>query len=250
MAGLHPRGTGRHLGGLALPPGRLEEPPPRRRHHGHAHLARRAGRVRLVGRWRCSSATPASRDDHGRHRRRRAAETSTSRSPPRSPCSCWPGGTSRPRPSAGPGRRCGPCSSSAPRTSRCCATATRCGSRSSSSRRATASSSGPGEKIATDGVVVEGSSAVDALDGHRGERARGGGARRCRDRCHGERRRPPRRARHAGRGRHGAGPDGQARAGTPSRARLPCSGWPTASRRCSCPSSSSSPSPRSASGSP
>ena len=35
-------------GGLAVPPGRLGQPAPRRRHHGHAGLARHAGRVRLV----------------------------------------------------------------------------------------------------------------------------------------------------------------------------------------------------------
>ena len=61
-----------------------------------------------------------------------APATSTSRSPPASPCSSWPAATSRPGPSAGPARRCARCSSSAPRTSRCCATASRRGSRSSS----------------------------------------------------------------------------------------------------------------------
>jgi hypothetical protein len=41
----HPR---RDVGGLALPPCRVDQPPPRRGDDGHAHLARRAGRVRLV----------------------------------------------------------------------------------------------------------------------------------------------------------------------------------------------------------
>ena len=39
--------AGRPVGGLPVPPGRLEEPPPRRRHHGHPHLRRHARRVQL-----------------------------------------------------------------------------------------------------------------------------------------------------------------------------------------------------------
>ena len=35
-------------GGVAVPPGRLGQPAPRRGHHGHAHLARCPRRVRLV----------------------------------------------------------------------------------------------------------------------------------------------------------------------------------------------------------
>ena len=57
---------------------------------------------------------------------------------------------------------------------RCCATAPRCGCRSAGSASATGSWSGPGETIAADGVVAEGSSAVDAVDAHRrGEPGRG-----------------------------------------------------------------------------
>ena len=54
-----------------------------------------------------------------------ARATSTSRSPPGSPRSSSPAATSRPAPSAAPAPRCGRCSSSAPRTSPCCATARR-----------------------------------------------------------------------------------------------------------------------------
>ena len=42
------RRAGRDLGGVAVPPGGLAQPAPRHRHDGHADLARRAGRVRLV----------------------------------------------------------------------------------------------------------------------------------------------------------------------------------------------------------
>ena len=52
-----------------------------------------------------------------------------------------------------------------------------CGSRSTSWRSATGSWSGPGEKIATDGVVEEGSSAVDASHAHRRVRCRSRSAR-------------------------------------------------------------------------
>ena len=46
-------------GGLAVPPRRLGQPPPRRGHDGHAHLGRRRAR-RTCGRCgRCSSPTPA-----------------------------------------------------------------------------------------------------------------------------------------------------------------------------------------------
>ena len=88
---------------------------------------------------------------------------STSRSPPRSPCSSWPGATSRP----GPRRRAGAALRAllrAGRQGRRGAARRRrdSASRSTSSPSATGSWSGPGEKIATDGVVVDGTSAVDA----------------------------------------------------------------------------------------
>ena len=90
------------------------------------------------------------------------ATRSTWRSPRRSPCSSSPAATSRPGPSAAPVLRCAPCWSWAPRTSPCCATG------SSSASPSTQLAVGdrfvvrPGEKVATDGVVEEGTSAIDA----------------------------------------------------------------------------------------
>ena len=65
----------------------------------------------------------------------------------------------------------------------------------------------PGEKIATDGVVEDGSLGGRRVDAHRRVRARRGRAWRLGGRRHGQRRRPARRAGDAGRGRHPAGPD-------------------------------------------
>ena len=70
---------------------------------------------------------------------------------------------------------------------------------------------------------------------------RGGAGRRGRGRD-GQRRRPPRRARHACRRRHRAGADRAARRAPRRPARRRSSAWPTASRACSCRSSSRSPS--------
>ena len=112
--------AGRGLGGLAVPPRRLGQPAARRGHHGHAHLDGHARRVRLVavravvrhrGRARHDPPVRADRRPRRRHRR-----PSTSRSPPGSPRSSWPAGSSRPGPSAGPARRCARCWSWAPRT--------------------------------------------------------------------------------------------------------------------------------------
>ena len=82
------RHAGRAVGGLAVPQGRLAEPPPRRRDHGHAHLAS-ARSPPGAGRWsRSSSSTRACRRCACRsswsRRARRRATRSISRSPPSS----------------------------------------------------------------------------------------------------------------------------------------------------------------------
>ena len=111
VARAHPRRTRRRLGRAALPPGRLDERPARRGHHGHPGLARHPGRVRLV-----AVGAVLRRRGHARHaarlrvHRRRAwtaPRRSTSKSPPESPPSSCSAATWRPAPSAGPEPRCG-----------------------------------------------------------------------------------------------------------------------------------------------
>ena len=73
-----------------------------------------------------------------------------------------PAGTSRRGPSAGPGRRCARCWSSAPRRSPCCGTAPSGAIPVDQLAVGDLFVVRPGEKIAADGEVTEGSSAVDA----------------------------------------------------------------------------------------
>ena len=89
----------------------------------------------------------------------------------------------------------------------------------------------PGEKVATDGVVEEGTLGDRRVAAHRrvgAGRGRPGRRGHRRDR---QRRRPPRRARHPGRRRHRARPDRPARRPRRRPARRRCSGSPTGSRR-------------------
>ena len=67
-----------------------------------------------------------------------------------------------PRQAHAPAPPCEPCSTWAPRTSPSSATATRCASRSTELAVGDRFVVRPGEKVATDGVVEEGSSAIDA----------------------------------------------------------------------------------------
>ena len=126
---------------------------------------------------------------------------------------------------------CARCSSSAPRTSPC---STRTAPSGASRSRELAVGDRfvvrPGEKIATDGIVEEGSSAVDqslltgeSMPVEKSPRRRGRRARR-------ERRRTPRDPRHQGRRRHRARADRAARRGGAVRQGRRCSGSPIASR--------------------
>ena len=127
MAGADAGDTGRDVGSVAVPRRCMAQPAPRHSDDGHAHLARRARRLRMVAvlavAWRCDGHLPRGR------RRRDDAH------PPRS----LPRGS---RQAACRARRCAPCSSSGPRTSPCSATVGRSASRSTSSQWATSSSSG------------------------------------------------------------------------------------------------------------
>ena len=235
---LDARHAGRALGGLAVPPGRLGQPPPRRRHDGHPDLGRHAGRLRLVA---LRAVLPRRRRpgmrmafdlvvDPGARRRR----TSTSRSPRSSPPSSWPGATSRRAPSAGRARPCGRCSSSAPRRS-----SSRRGRRRAprpdraSSRSATASSCARARRSPP---------TAWSKRAPRPSTPRCSPARACRSRSARATRSPgppstPAAgcgARDTGRGRHRSGADRPAGRPTRSRARRRSSAWPTGSRRSSC----------------
>ena len=228
-----PGRAGRGLGRLAVPPGGLDQPAPRHLDHGHAGLGRHAGGVRLVA----LRAVPRHRRGAGHdppvraHRRAHATAPATSTSRPRraSRRSSSPAATSRPAPSAGPAPRCGRCSSSARRTSRCCATGVEVRIPTDQLAVGDAFVVRPGEKIATDGVVEQGSSAVDAsmLTGESvpvevvGRRRR-----RRRDR---QRRRPAGRPRHPGRLPTPSSRRWRGWSRTPRTARPRCSGSPTGS---------------------
>ena len=138
-----------------------------------------------------------------------------------------PAATSRPARSAAPAPRSPHCWSSAPRKSPC-ETAAR--SAIEELKVGDDFVVRPGEKVATDGIVVEGNSAVDMslLTGESVPVEVGPGRRRRRrDR---QRRRPPGRPRREGRQGHRARPDRQARHRRAVRQGARCSGSRTASR--------------------
>ena len=201
-------------GGLAVPPGRLDQPAPRRGHHGHAGLDRARSPPSAGRCTRCSSAPPAmpgmthpfeltvARGDGagniylevaaGRHH--------------------VPAGRpvrSRPGPSGGPAPRCARCWSSAPRTS----SVLRDGAEvrvpvDAAARSATGSSSGPARRS----PPTAWSSRARPPSTPRcspASRCRSRSAPATRSSARRQRRRPAGRPRHPGRRGHPAGPDGR-----------------------------------------
>ena len=146
VARVRARDTSRVLGGLRLPSRGAHERAPRRGDDGHADLDRNARRLGMVG--RC--ARPRRRRGHLLRGRRRDHDADPARPLPRGACAA---ALERRDPRAPRARREG--------STRSFATASRCRCRSTRSRSEIVFVVRPGEKIATDGVVVEGASAVD-----------------------------------------------------------------------------------------
>ena len=218
----------------------LGQPAPRRRDHGHPDLGRHPA-PRSPGRCRrCSSAPPGEPGmTHPfeltvRAERRRAA-TSTSRSPPGSPCSSWPAATSRSGPSGRPAPPCAPCCDLGAKDVAVLRDGTEIRIPVDQLVVGDVFVVRPGEKIATDGVVVDGQLRRRRLDAHRRVGAGRGRPRRRRGRRDRQRRRaaawsaPP-----------GSAPTPSWRrwpgwSRTPRPARPRCSAWPTGSPASSCP---------------
>ena len=146
------RAARRHVGRVAVPPGRVPRRPARRLDHGHARLDRHHRRDRLVAVGAAVRRRGRARHDDDARRCGRAPRrgwtcpSSTSRSPPSSPRSCWPAGTPSTARAAAPATPCARCSTSAPRT---CAAGRRhraARPRRPAARSATSSSSGPARR--------------------------------------------------------------------------------------------------------
>ena len=178
------------------------------------------------------------RVDRAAQRRRR--RTSTSRSPPASRCSCSPAATSSCARSGARAPRCARCSSSARRTSPCSGDGRRGPrpDRRSAGRRRVRGAPGREDRDRrrrrvghVRGRRVAGHRRVGARRGRPGRR----GGRRDR-----QRRRPPRRARRRAWATTPSSRRWRGWSRRRSRARRTCSASPTASRACSCRSSSRS----------
>ncbi len=220
VAVAHPGRTGGRLGWLAVPPGRLDQPAARRRHHGHPGVAGHACRLRVV------PGRPVLR--HGRDARH-AARDRVDPVPGRRTRLHLPGGRRR-RHHLHPGRPLhrGPLEAAG----RCgAAGAARAGVQGR--RRAAGRRRGPDRDRAAGGRrrVRGPTRRGDRHRRHRGAGQLGGGhvdadrrvrtgrgrAGRPRGRRLRERRRTTRRPRHPGRFRHPARPDGPAGGGGPDR---------------------------------
>ena len=157
---------GGRLGRLAVPPGGLDQPAARRRHDGHPGLAGHAGRLRLVA----VRAVPRHRRDAGHDPPVRADRRPHRRRRQHLPRGRRRGDHVHPRrpllrgPVQAPGRRGAAGAAGAGRQGRRRSCATARGAASPVDQLAVGDRFvvRPGEKIATDGVVIEGTSAVDA----------------------------------------------------------------------------------------
>ena len=150
LAGARADDPGHRLGRLAVPPGGRDQRPARRVHHGHPGLARCARRLRLVAVWSTWAAAAATSTSRSRLSSRLPARRPVPRGPGQGPPARRAAGAAGPRrqggrsridPQSGHGENRIPVGELV-------------------GRRPVHRP--PGEKVATDGVVLDGRSAVDA----------------------------------------------------------------------------------------